>query len=98
MYLALVLKTITYGSFMALYNGVQELNDSVYGISDTITQFQKDSLYIERFRTFLNYEPKMKDGKNPLPEERHKKLRLLECFQETAGWLCWMNRPVRWNR
>lgn len=66
MYLALVLKTITYGGFMALYNGVQELNDSVYSMSDAITQFQKRSLYIECFRTFWDYEPKMKDGVDTL--------------------------------
>lgn len=61
-YLVLVKKTISYGGFLGMYNGSWELTSSVFSLSEMVARFQKDSLYIERFKAFLNYEPKLGNG------------------------------------
>lgn len=75
-YLVLVAKTITYGGFMGLYNGTQELGNSAYSMGEVLTRFQKDSLYIDRFRTFLEYKSKMQDGQEPVPETKEVTLEM----------------------
>ncbi len=61
----------TYGSFFALYNGAIGFSDSWYGMVHFFNKLKKDSLYIEKFRRFLEYEPKMADKEGALfvPEE-----------------------------
>lgn len=66
-YLVLVRGVLSYGGFYSLYSGTSQLNENLYGMSYVISVFQKMSLYIERFRVFLNYEPKMQDGKREIP-------------------------------
>ncbi len=68
-FLVLVKKSISFGDFFSLYSGTFELTGVLYSFSYTVTSFQKLSLYIERFRMFLDYEPKMKDGNKNIPEK-----------------------------
>lgn len=69
MYLVLVKKNITYGDFIGLYNGVKNLSGTILEFGNSMTQFQKHSLYIEKFRVFLNYEANLNDGELSLPKE-----------------------------
>ena len=67
-YLVLVKKALSYGDFIGLYNGVRNLSDNILDFGDSMSQFQKHSLYIEKFRVFLNYSPQMSDGELPVPK------------------------------
>lgn len=66
----IVKKAFTYGSFYALYSGTDRLKNSLQGLITNFTNFHKHSLYIERFRTFIEYEPKLREPVNPekMPE------------------------------
>ncbi len=64
----LVAKTVTYGSFMALFMGCREFRGSMSSLVSVLTSFQNNSMYIDRFRRFLEYEPKMEEGAALLPE------------------------------
>lgn len=66
-YQTVVKNALTYGSFMGLYNGVWELKDNLEEMGDIISNFQKYSLYIERFMEFIHYEPNIVDTRNPVP-------------------------------
>jgi len=58
----------TYGGFMGLFQGALSLRDSLCQIAETVSSFLNNSLYIDKFRTFLDYEPKMEDGTISLPD------------------------------
>lgn len=67
-YLVLVKKALSYGDFIGLYRGVNDLSGNILDFGESMTQFQKHSLYIEKFRVFLNYSPQMSDGELPVPK------------------------------
>ncbi|MCI8372057.1 MAG: ABC transporter ATP-binding protein [Lachnospiraceae bacterium] len=67
LFLVLVRRTVSYGGFVGLYQGSMSLNDNLYHMSNILGGFQKLSLYVEKFRVFLSYEPKLKDGTEPIP-------------------------------
>lgn len=60
----------TYGSFYALFTGTQRFSENWSDMIHFFTRMQKDSLYIEKFRNFIEYEPKMadKEGAVSAPE------------------------------
>lgn len=70
LFLTIVKKVISYGSLIALFNSSWRLKSTLQGLSDLIPKFQQNSLYIEKIRTFLEYEQVVKDCVNPkdLPE------------------------------
>lgn len=68
LYLVLVKGVLSYGGFYSLYSGSAQLRGDLYGMTYVISVFQKLSLYIDRFRVFLNYEPKMQDGEKAVPK------------------------------
>lgn len=72
MYLVLVKKQLTYGGFMGLYEGATDLSSTLFGFGRNVTQFQKHSLYIDKFRVFLDYETHMGDGEMPVPKEQEQ--------------------------
>lgn len=62
-YKVIVLKTITFGEFVALYNGVDIAISSIYNLlGKTIVGLHEQGLYTERFKKFMEYENKVKDG------------------------------------
>ncbi len=65
LYKTIVKNAFTYGSFYALYSGTGKLQNDLQGLITSFTTFHKHSLYIERFRTFIEYEPKLQDAKHP---------------------------------
>lgn len=64
LYGILTLKIYTLSDFYTLFNGTNKLEQNWEGIIYAISDFQKNSLYIERFRKFMEYETQMKDPEN----------------------------------
>ncbi len=67
-WLVLVKQTVTYGSFMALFQGCSNFRNSMSSLVSVLTSFQNNSMYIDRFRKFLEYQPKMEEGTELLPD------------------------------
>lgn len=71
LYKTIVKNAFTYGTFYALYSGTVKLKSNLRGIITNFTTFHKHSLYIERFRSFVEYEPKLQEPDHPekMPEK-----------------------------
>lgn len=65
LYKTIVKNAFTYGAFYALYSGTNKLKDNLQGLITNFTVFHKHSLYIERFRAFVEYEPKLREPEQP---------------------------------
>lgn len=65
LYKTIVKHAYTYGAFYALYSGTDSLRTSMEGLITDITNFHKHSLYIERFRAFIEYKPNLMETKDP---------------------------------
>lgn len=63
----LTMGAYSYGSFYALFTGTVGFNDNWERMIYFFTKLQKDSLYIEEFRNFIEYEPKLKTEENAYP-------------------------------
>jgi ATP-binding cassette subfamily B protein len=57
---AAVLHTIDYSNAVVLFNRTGSLRRGMATMADIIPQAQENSLYIDKIRAFLDYEPKMK--------------------------------------
>lgn len=70
LYGTLVQHIYTYGSFYALFTGTQRFSENWTDMIHFFARMQKDSLYIEKFRNFIEYESKMadKEGAVSAPE------------------------------
>jgi len=55
-FMTLVKQAFSYGGAVALINSAWRLNGSVQSLSRLVSDFQENSLYIERIRRFLVYE------------------------------------------
>jgi ATP-binding cassette subfamily B protein len=58
-YEILVAKVLTFGDFGALISATERFSDRMKQIVDVTMEFREHSLYIEKFRQFLSYEPKI---------------------------------------
>lgn len=65
LFIAVVKNAISYGSVIALFNSSWHLKSTLQRLTDLVPQFQQNSLYIERIRTFLEYQQVVKDCVNP---------------------------------
>lgn len=79
LYMTIVKNAFTYGGFYALYSGTSRLKNSLQGMIYEFTTFHRHSLYIERFRTFIEYVPQMEEPQEPQP------------MSEEAAELCFEN-------
>lgn len=61
LYGTLVQNLYSYGSFYALFTGTERFSNNWTDMVYFFTKLQKDSLYIEKFRNFMEYVPKMTD-------------------------------------
>jgi len=61
LYGTLVQNIYSYGSFYALFMGTERFSNNWTNMVYFFTKLQKDSLYIEKFRNFIEYKPKMVD-------------------------------------
>lgn len=50
-------KSISLGDFVALSNGISRMTNNLSGILQIIPDLYEHSLYIDRFRNFINYKP-----------------------------------------
>jgi len=66
-----VSKSISFGSFLALFNGSWEFKNNLEAIISIMPKFVENSLYIEKYRTFINNESIIKkvSGQNYLPQK-----------------------------
>ncbi len=68
-YQAAVLHTIDYSNAVILFNRTGSLRRGMMNLADIVPQAQENSLYIDKIRAFLAYEPKMKPhAGDALPE------------------------------
>lgn len=61
LYGTLVQNLYSYGSFYALFTSTLRFNNNWSDMVFFFAKLQKDSLYIEKFRNFIEYEPKLSD-------------------------------------
>lgn len=62
LYKAIVLQSLTYGAVIGLLNGTRNLQMNLLNMARTIPKFSQQSLYIERFRKFLDHENEIKEN------------------------------------
>ncbi len=55
--------TVTLGGFAAALNSTWQLSMFLNQIFDSLMKFPEHSLYVEKFRNFLDYDPKVRGGK-----------------------------------
>ena len=68
-YQAAVLHTIPYSDAVVLFNRTGSLRRSFADLADIFPQAQENSLYVDKIRAFLEYEPKIKqDEGDGVPE------------------------------
>ena len=66
---AAVLHAIAYSDAVILFNRTGSLRRGMADLADIVPQAQENSLYVDKIRAFLAYEPKIKhDEGEPLPE------------------------------
>ncbi len=63
-YLLMVSKTIMLGGFAAATNALWRLTWLLTDMMDRLIKYPEHSLYIDKYRSFLAYEPKIKSGEN----------------------------------
>lgn len=59
---AAVLHTIDYSNAVILFNRTGSLRGGMRGLAEIIPQANENSLYVDKIRTFLDYEPVIKHG------------------------------------
>lgn len=62
-YQVVVRHAFSYGSMMALFSASSSLKGSLQGLAMVFPQFWQHSLYVEKIRTFLEFESRMEEGK-----------------------------------
>jgi ATP-binding cassette subfamily B protein len=75
-YQAAVLHTISYSTLAILYGSFGRLKNSMRVFSETYPFACETSLYVNKIREFLNYEPKIVSGENLTPAEGAKEIEL----------------------
>lgn len=69
-YQTLVTGNILYGDCLVIINALTTLSWGITNSADSLFQFQEHALYIENFRFFLDYEPKIRDKKTTIPMKK----------------------------
>lgn len=66
LFIAVVKKTLSYGSLLSLYGAAGNLKSNLQRITELIPKLQQNSLYIEKMRAFLDYQPIIIDNQSTL--------------------------------
>lgn len=66
LYCTLVLKIYSLGDFYTLFSGTGTIATNWDALFYSLSNLQNHSLYIEKFRTFIEYQPKMASPENPV--------------------------------
>ena len=67
-YGAFVRGTIGYGDCLVIVNSIENMTYVLSNSANMLTKFQDNALYIENFREFLEYKPKLTGGSEKLPQ------------------------------
>ena len=67
LYQTLVTGNILYGDCLVIINALTTLSWGITNSADSLFAFQEHALYIENFRYFLDYEPKICDKETVIP-------------------------------
>lgn len=81
----LVLNAIKLGTFAALVNSIWNIKWSLQSILGIIPKFSENSLFIENFKTFLSYRPKLVDDPSLVPAPREPRELTLKNVSFTYG-------------
>lgn len=73
---AAVIHTVSYSSVAILYNSFGRMKRSMSLFTDVYPYASETSLYVQRIRDFLDYEPEIQSRKGLLPVNRAKALEL----------------------
>lgn len=73
---AAVIHTVSYSSVAILYNSFGRMKRSMSLFTDVYPYASETSLYVQRIRDFLDYEPEIQSRKGLLPANRAKALEL----------------------
>ena len=65
----LAVKKMGYGDCLVIANAIDQMMGMLEYSSTVMLKFQEHAMYIENFREFLDYEPKIHSGAKQLPEE-----------------------------
>ncbi len=74
---------ISIGDYAAVSNSTWNLYWNLRSLIEEFSEFSKTSLYVEKYRTFLEYENKVKSGEHSLPAFDSLRLRNLEFSYES---------------
>lgn len=91
----LIAHSITVGNLMSLAFSVENTIWRVNDIISCIPKFAEHALYAENFRQFLAYEPRIRSGRAPLPQDRTLELRDLSFGYDDRPILCNLNMQIR---
>ena len=69
-YQTLVTGNILYGDCLVIINALTTLSWGITNSADSLFAFQEHALYIENFRFFLDYEPKIRDKETTVPVKK----------------------------
>ena len=69
-YQTLVTGNILYGDCLVIINALTTLSWGITSSAESLFAFQEHALYIENFRFFLDYEPKIRDKETVLPVKK----------------------------
>ena len=75
-YLAIVEKTISLGDFIVLSGSIVSITWMLFGVVDGIVEGMKNAKYIENFKAFMAYEPKINENQPGLPVKEANVLEL----------------------
>jgi len=56
--------TLSYGALIGLFQASRNLHGHLNGFSEVLPSFQNNSLYIDKLREFMDYEPEISDAKD----------------------------------
>lgn len=73
-YKTVVMKALTYGGTMALFNASSSLRNSLRNVAVLFPKFQQHGLYVEKIRTFLAFESGLESGGRSLGGEAFREL------------------------
>jgi ABC-type multidrug transport system, ATPase and permease components len=70
LYRTIVSYALSYGTMVTLYQSSVQLKNAVKSFTSALPRFQQNSLYIERLKVFLSYEPQIIDGHEKITKEQ----------------------------
>ena len=94
----LVRQTISLGGFAATVNAIWKVNWQVSDLCERLLKFPEHSLYIELYRSFLEYAPKIQGGETALPEFEELRMENVSFSYPGSEARCLRNITLRLHR